>query len=599
MNSFRAITKFIKPFPLAVLTEKLMEAMSLGHSCLNLEKLEKDDELVDLKEFVTLLLSNPSTLYNEWLGDEKSETPLVLSNNKLFIQRFYNYEKSIVQNIYQLIQYENVEKQKDNLLKIKQLLPDSFIQISDKEDWQWVACLTAFLQRFTIITGGPGTGKTTTVTKLIYLLLSENPNAIIRMAAPTGKAASRLKESLQNNSNRFQLESKELNTDILHKIEQIPATTIHTLLGYQPNSIHFKMNESNKLPIDILIVDECSMIDLQLFKKLFDAIDMERTKVVLLGDKNQLASVEMGNVFGNLCESISAKNHFSQMYIHTFSQFHPELHIKNKLEDDVHLLDNHIIELEKSYRFIADKGIGKLSFAVLKQNSEEIENIWNAHHNIEEIFIHDKLDYKKIVDELANEESYFFEINIESALKKINRYKILTAQNDGPFGIHEINRKIEIELQKRGIIKKTTRFYHNQLILVTQNQSNLGIYNGDIGIIREEMIDGIPTLLAYFEDIDADYKSIIPLEIKSCQTAYAMTIHKSQGSEFDHTVIALPENDLEQLLNKELLYTGITRAKNKLSIYGDLDLVISISNRTMNRESGINYLLTKLNPFTK
>lgn len=583
MISFRALTQYIQPQSLSNLTGLLFTKMQSGHVCLDLNDCISNDELHDdTRNYAKNFIQNPEAHFNEWIGENPEKHPIIFNNNKLFLQRFFLYEKSIIQKITELISNENIDKKAEDLKKALLKIPTQFSSKEENIDWQWMACLCGFLNNFTIITGGPGTGKTSTVNKLIYLMLVDDPELKINIVAPTGKAASRLKESQLNLANNA---PEYYDKSIVNLITQIPCSTIHSLLGYLPNSIHFKHNSTLPLDTDVLIIDESSMIDLQLFYKLFQAINPQRTKVIMLGDRHQLASVEMGNVFGELCKSINDKNILSIIYHNKIQEFFPNNSLPYFESQKYSLIQDHVIELVKSYRFKDDAGIGMLSKAVLSEDIDLIEKIWNFPPP--ELNTFTEIDYTFLASEFLKEDAYFYTNDIKDALNKINNFKILSTQNEGSNGVAEINNHIESELQKRGVIKKTGRFYNNQIILITKNQPELQIYNGDIGLIRERIVNNEKTLLAYFDDPIHGFKTVIPLEILSFSTAYCMTIHKSQGSEFNHVALVFPNNDIEHLLNKEILYTGLTRAKEKLTIFGQLDLIKTISKRTSTRYSGI------------
>lgn len=230
----------------------------------------------------------------------------------------------------------------------------------DKKEinWQFVACVLAYLHQFFILTGGPGTGKTTTIAKMLQWIISENENVRIGLTAPTGKAAVRMAESLNN-------ASKNMSDALQTKMQTLQPQTIHRLLGSKKNSLYFKYNADNFLPYDILIVDECSMVDTAQFAKFLSAIG-PNTKVILLGDKNQLASVEAGSIFGDLCKIREHNNSFSDKISTLFSDVF-KLNISKKTSD-VSILQDHITELEKSHRFNSEMGIGKLSRAVIENN---------------------------------------------------------------------------------------------------------------------------------------------------------------------------------------------------------------------------------------
>ncbi|RYD98963.1 MAG: exodeoxyribonuclease V subunit alpha [Sphingobacteriales bacterium] len=558
---------------------QLSKAMEAGNVCLDVNQTFTEEEN-EIKPDPASLPGHPL------VGDEHMQRPFILHKDKLYLHRFFQYEKKLVAKIKDLIAAEQVEERKQQLSRQQQLISKALFPTTDQlqtTDWQKVACINAFLNAFSIISGGPGTGKTTTVTKLLALLLAENPALHISICAPTGKAAARLEESISQAENSFS--HMAIDPAIVQKITQLNAQTIHSLLGYIHNSIHFRHNQDNTLDTDVLIVDECSMIDIALFYKLFQAIDTSRTKVILLGDKNQLASVDAGSVFRDLCSDTVALNTFSAERAAFINQFiaHKAQQVTDAaIEEQVtHPLFQHIIELQTSYRFSDEAGIGKLSKAVLNNDTGAISTFLNNQDPIITI-----LPPEALQDNLRRTASLLHAVNggyiglsdPQLILSKINNSTVLCAIKEGKYGVYSINNFISQELFKPSSVN-----YPYQLIMVTQNQARDGVYNGDMGIVladREE-------LKVYFSKAGTDYISLNPAQIMATETAFAMTIHKSQGSEFNEVLIVLPDNKKNQLLSRELLYTAITRAREKVTIIGTPEVIFEIAAKSVKRVSGI------------
>ncbi|MEO6818596.1 MAG: AAA family ATPase, partial [Ginsengibacter sp.] len=352
----------------------LSKRMSDGHICINLDEISNND----LDEYYTF--SKKSIEKEELVSDGSKIKPLILNNNRLYLHRYFNYETIILNRIKDFIKNENENNQQQEIqLKNNTSLLKLLFQNNDKKEeavnWQLVAAITAALNNFTIITGGPGTGKTTTVAKILTLLSTVNPRLKIALAAPTGKAAARMAESLKNTLNNTEI---PVSNEIKQKFETLEPSTIHRLLGYKRKSIYFKHNQQNPLDYDVIIIDESSMIDVALFAKLLDAIG-PKTKLILLGDKDQLASVEAGSLFGDLCQAQDKLNLFSKERIDFINQFIEEpgqpLN-KHFVSNSSHLLFGHIIELQKSHRFSDDKGIGKFSKAIIQNNEKVIKEFF-------------------------------------------------------------------------------------------------------------------------------------------------------------------------------------------------------------------------------
>lgn len=514
--------------------------------------------------------------------------PFVLHKDRLYLQRYFGYESTILHSIGRLIEDES-KQLTDRIASLKKIQPlihelkatasNAGIPSDQQIDWQMVAAIQSVLHNFSIITGGPGTGKTTTVAKVLSILFTINPEISVALAAPTGKAAMRMAESLKNST-------LLVDPAIKSSFKNLMPNTIHRLLKPIPDSIHFKHNASNPLPYDVLIIDEASMIDVALFAKLLDAVN-SNTRVILLGDKNQLASVEAGSLFGDLCKALDQNNQLSPSAAEFVNQFIPEL--DRKISDDFigqvsHPLAEHIIELKRSHRFSSMSGIGKLSHAII--NNDE---------NVLKEFIADKGD-PSIEFDLASDESifenfidgykeYILEKDISKALEKFNKLRVLCAVREGADGLYSINKMIEHYLSQHNLIKSKGDFYENRPIIITRNYKELKLFNGDIGIIRK---DANGNLRAYFEDSEKNIRAIMPVYISDAETVFAMTIHKSQGSEYNKVMVVLPKKSSGHLLTRELLYTAVTRAKESVIIRTTADILLETSQATVSRTSGIN-----------
>lgn len=558
---------------------QLSKTMEAGNVCLDINQTftEEDHEIKP----------DPASLANHPLvGDEHMQKPFILHKEKLYLHRFFHYERKLVSQIKALIAAENTGARQQQLNRHHELICKELFPVNEHlqtTDWQKVACINAFINGFSIISGGPGTGKTTTVTKLLALLLTNEPSLHISICAPTGKAAARLEESISQAEKNFS--GSGIEPEIVQKITGFNAQTIHSLLGYIPNSIHFRHNQANTLDTDILIVDECSMIDIALFYKLFQAIDTNRTKVILLGDKNQLASVDAGSVFRDLCSDTVALNTFSaeraafiNQFIAIEAQQVPGTAIAEPL---AHPLFQHITELQTSYRFHDEAGIGKLSKAVLNNDTVTISSFLDNQDPIITILPPEALqeNLKRAASLLyAANEGYIGLSDPQAILSRINNSTVLCALKEGKYGVQGINNFISQEL-----FKPSAAYYPYQLIMVTQNQAREGVYNGDMGIVLAVQDE----LKVYFSKAGNDYISLNPAQILATETAFAMTIHKSQGSEFNEVLIVLPDNKNNQLLSRELLYTAITRAKKKVTIIGTAEVISEIAAKSVKRVSGI------------
>jgi len=569
--------QFLQPY-IYLVSKKLSE----GHICLKLEDLEK--EKADLFENWQEYLDDTDQVGKEEIvtTDPEGYQPFVLYNKRLYLHRYFQYESRILQRILSFISQEESSRA-ERLFALgqrKEFVRGLFREPGLSEvrpNWQLAAAVSAVLQNFTIITGGPGTGKTTTVAKVLALLYSINKCLRVALAAPTGKAAARMAESLKN-------ANLGGGDDLAAFFQALEPSTIHRLLGFIPDSPFFKHNRDNPLNVDLIIVDESSMIDVALFAKLLDAIGPD-TRLILLGDKDQLSSVEAGSLFGDLCLAQDQLNVFEPERLELINSFADELtSVPLSGSGQMrHPLAQHVIELKFSRRFKDDEGIGKFSKAIIKNDVSVVRD-----------FIHQKEDEHVAVDTQYSDglfsefirvyERYIKEPDISLALKYLNDLRVLCAVREGPHGLYAMNTKIEKYLEGLGLIKVDREFYNHRPIIVTSNNYNLGLFNGDIGLIRP---DEKGVLYAWFENKDAEVRAYSPGFITNCETVFAMTIHKSQGSEFTKVMVVLPDDSSSNLLTRELLYTGITRARDFVLLQGSEDVIVRACDRFVERASGI------------
>ncbi len=564
-----------------ILSQKLTE----GNICISVDDVPANlastpySNPVSVKELVSLkhLVSKQDEL----------KTPFILHNNRLYFQRYFKYETSIINKLKDLMAAEKtvlasrmsqLESQRTLIQSLKTDYKLDNLTTKEKVDWQLVAVTQALLNNFSIITGGPGTGKTTTLAKLLIVLYALDPNATVALAAPTGKASMRMLESLKGSTLNFTNETRE-------KIGQLVPSTIHSLLGYKRESVNFKHNADNPLPYNWVVVDEASMIDVPMFSKLLAALG-DSTRIILLGDKDQLASVEAGSLLGDLCQTLPSLNQFSKETAQWINQFITDDDRKINAEfidDTKQLLAGHIIELKFSHRFNSQGAIGKVSRAVIEGDLEELKSLIGAPtaSNVTFDFEYKEEILSKFVE---GYEAYINELDIAEALKKLNQLRVLVAVRESNRGMKAINKFIELHLRKKGLLKPDGDFYENRPIMVTRNMYDLELFNGDTGILRK---DTSGNMKAYFEDAKGGVKSVLPAYLTYSETVFAMTIHKSQGSEFNNVLVVLPEGTSNALLTRELLYTGITRAKDHITIQGKQDTIDYAVSTCVKRISGI------------
>ncbi len=569
----------LRPF-LYLVSKKLSE----GHICLSLNEVIDDPEFSHFYGKPNIANHN-SLLKNETLiGTENGEMqPFVLHNDNLYLQRYFNYETIILQRIKQFIENEkNQFLQRIELLKLNKEIVLYLFPISDENsdepNWQKVATINCILNDFNIITGGPGTGKTTTVAKILTLIFNLYPSSKIALAAPTGKAASRMAEALKS--------TVADNVLVFEKVNVIVPATLHRLLKISPGSTKVTYNQNNPLNYDIIIVDEASMIDVALFAKLMQAVG-DNTKLILLGDKDQLASVEAGSLFGDLCKALPKLNSFSFERAAIINSFikndSSKISTNNIEEENNHPLFQHIVELRVSHRFNNNEGIGRFSKAVINNDESAIEEYFAKDFD-SQVCIDASYNNEIFESFVLGYEDYVNEKDIVAAIKKLNNLRVLCALREGPYGLVAVNRRIEFILRKNGLVKGVGELYENRPIMVSKNYYDLQLFNGDIGIIRP---DENGQMKAWFIDNEHNIRSILPGYISDAETVFAMTIHKSQGSEFDNVLLLLPEAGDISLLTRELLYTAVTRARKTVVIQGRENIILATANRSVSRISGI------------
>jgi len=489
-----------------------------GHNCLAISHDEQD-----------LLLASG-------LADTIGQLPLVIEQNRLYLQRYWHYENRLA------MQLKAMMENKFPFANVDTLLDRYFPEQASGLDWQREAAKLAISQSLCIITGGPGTGKTTTVVKILAALqeLSVAP-LHIALAAPTGKAAMRLQESIGSRIADLPC------SDTLKSHIPETVTTLHRLLGARPPSPYFHHNAAQPLIYDLVVVDEASMVDLALMGKLVDALK-PGARLILLGDKDQLASVESGAVLADLTQILPA----------------------------------HTLELKTSHRFGGQ--IKALADAVNQQQADAAWQILQQgdaccallEGDLIGVIAKQQLDYLRLINAGAD----FGDIYLA-----FNRYQVLCSNRHGKNGVADINHQTEQKLASQKQLILSGLWYLGRPVMVTQNNAALHLYNGDIGIcMPDKTQEG--KLMVFFLRPDGSVKKYLPTRVPHCETVFAMTIHKSQGSEFDHVSIVLPEAS-NQVLTKELLYTAITRAKNTVRLVTDATVFKQTVGQKVTRVTGL------------
>ena len=520
--------------------------------------------------------------------------PLVLSERRLYLRRYWTYERRIDGALRQRLAVAEATPA-DLPVRLNGLFGSP--AQNAPVDWQKLACALATRGAFSIVTGGPGTGKTTTVVRLLALLQAPAVEAgaplRIRLAAPTGKAAARLTESIS-----VQVKSLEVDDKVRQKIPS-DVTTVHRLLGSRPGTRHFRHHAGNRLPLDVLVVDEASMIDLEMMANLLDALPAH-ARLVLLGDKDQLASVEAGAVLGDLCRDAEAGWYTAQTRS-WLEQVSGENLSASDLQQDLdgtHPLAQQVVMLRHSRRFGEGSGIGQLSRLVNQQLPREARALLAAGNHADLFALPLKGEQDRAFERLALEgrgtEAKGYRHYIERlreqrpdtrsgledprwaawaghVLQAFEAFQVLCAVRKGPWGVEGLNERITRALFARKLIDGDQQWYEGRPVLMTRNDYGLGLMNGDIGIAlmlpegEGQARRHVLRVAFARNDGQGGIRFVLPSRLNDVETVYAMTVHKSQGSEFSHTALVLPEA-LNPVLTKELIYTGITRAKHWFSL---------------------------------
>ncbi len=523
------------------------------------------------------------------VGRPGEQAPLILDDRqRLYLHRYWDYQEKLASSI--KLRVLGDEAHMDMVL-LKQGLdrlfgPGPALSSgggADDIDWQKVAAFTSVMKRFCVVSGGPGTGKTATVAKILALVL-EQPNSQelrIALAAPTGKAAARLEEAIKGG--KATLPCPEGIREHLPE----KASTIHRLLGTIPDSPYFRYNAGNPLPVDLLVMDEASMVDMALMSKLIQALPT-RARLILLGDKDQLASVEAGAVLGDICNS-GHVHHFSDGFCNSLQKATGYKMTSLQKGGGGTAISDCIVQLRKSFRFKSESGIHAVSYAIntgdaalaaglLKAGTyEDIE--WGHLPQPHAMF---GAIRKRILRGFGD---YLAATDIADIFQRFDRFRILCAVRRGPYGVAALNALVERVLREEKLIRPDGAWYSGRPILITRNDYNLRLFNGDVGIVLPDP-GAEDELRAFFMAADGTMRKFHPVRLPEHETVYAMTVHTSQGSEFDHVLLLLPDKDFP-VLTRELIYTAITRAREKVGIWAREEVFRTAVSRRIKRTSGL------------
>ncbi|MDF1821136.1 MAG: exodeoxyribonuclease V subunit alpha [Alcanivoracaceae bacterium] len=503
-------------------------------------------------------------------GDRDGNSPLVFDDGRLYLRRNWRDEVDVSDRLAERLSH--TAQTPDALTQ--QL--DALFAPTPGTDWQKAACALAARGYLTLITGGPGTGKTTTVVRLLALLqqsaLDAGKGLRIRLAAPTGKAAARLTASIGTAIDALPVSG--------HVREAIPreVTTLHKLLGRRPDSRRFRHNSDNPLHADLVVVDEASMIDLDMMASLLRALT-PTTRLVLIGDKDQLASVEAGAVMGDLCIDAAAGHYHADTVEWLQDATGMDL---GEWRGEGSRLAQHTAMLRTSYRFRADSGIGALAGAVNAGDASASKAIWEQDHDdlartgtsaaaIAALAVAGYRDYLETLQQQRPSGRDGVDDWAAAVLSQLTRFQLLCALRQGPAGVQALNDQVARALHEAGLLPRDEGWYEGRPVMVTRNDYQSGLMNGDVGVTLEvPQADGSLRLRVAFLLADGSLRLMLPSRLDQVETTFAMTVHKSQGSEFDHVALVLPD-DSAPVVTRELLYTAITRARKRFTLASRTD----------------------------
>jgi exodeoxyribonuclease V alpha subunit len=543
----------------------LSAATGQGHVCIELDALHEAaaGALPPAAELRAALQASGA------LAEAGRPAPMVLDKDNLYLYRYWQYEEAVASDL--LDRSARLAPIADDA-SMRAALARHFPETAGEGamDQQGAAAL-ALLQSLCIISGGPGTGKTTTVLRVLAMLLELSPRPLrIALAAPTGKAASRLQEAMRRSCPKL---------DLPPAIDaRLPreAQTLHRLLG-RTGGTGFRHNRDNPLPLDVLVVDEASMIDLAMMAKLLAALPPS-TRLIVLGDKDQLDAVEAGAVLSSLC---AHAGRYSRAMAERLQSLTGRL--VEGGDRSAPLADN-IATLRRAYRFDAGGAIGALAAASLRADADAVLDVLSGMGDAKLI---ESMQPGQIVPALAEPYLPLLEAarpgaDAQSALELTRRYTVLCAHREGPYGAVRINTAIEKYLRQRCAVPAHAEWYPGRVVIMNRNDYGLGLFNGEIGLCLRDA-DG--ELAVYFPAARGGAARFAVARLSACGSAFALTVHKAQGSEFDEVALLLPQR-LSAISSRELFYTAVTRAARGIRIFASKENVrATLTQRALRRSA--------------
>ncbi|SAK66520.1 exodeoxyribonuclease V subunit alpha [Caballeronia fortuita] len=583
----------------------MSRATAQGHVCLPLAALARRHEARFNEARDALLASGVACLVrSDARADAADLLPLVIDEDgRLYLARYYDYERRLARALVERSREAGVPVPREDIARQAERIARYFGPRADDDiDWQRVAAFVALAGRLTIVSGGPGTGKTTTVVGVLACLLDADPGLRIALAAPTGKAAQRMQEALIERADTLPAELAA----------RLPRTsfTLQRLLGAQSDG-RFRHHRDNPLPYDVIVVDEASMIDVALAAHLLEAV-APASRLVMLGDKDQLSAVEAGAVFAEL----SAQPSFSRAGVARIAAALsvdakrleaalPNAASAGDAQGFGDLFDTKaepaltdcVVWLQKNYRFGLESDIGRLSVAIRDGDEKAALDALDPSGERAAALVDDgdAALSERTLARLAKGFAPYAEAlagaldgaQTDHALlfDALNRFRVLCATRKGPRGVDEVNARVAGKVREQAGIALAlgAQWFAGRPVIVTRNDYALGLFNGDIGIALPG-VDGL--LRVAFRMADGALRYVSPAALPPHDTAFALTVHKSQGSEFEHAALVLP-GAFVRVLSRELVYTAITRAKRRIEVIGSAAIFAQAVREPTRRDSGL------------